>query len=65
MHNREVVSKFPDGYYITDAINDHAVEMIEQFGRDENPFPLMCPILRLIVPYKRSSKILNGTEENS
>ena len=38
MHNRKVVSEFSDDYYMTDAINDHAVEMIERFSKDKNPF---------------------------
>ena len=38
MRNREVVSEFPEDYYVTDAINDHAVEMIKQFSEDTDPF---------------------------
>ena len=38
MRNREVVSEFPEDYYLTDAINDHAVETIRHFSKQEEPF---------------------------
>jgi len=38
MDNREPVSNFPEDYYLTDAINNHAADMITQFSKDEDPF---------------------------
>ena len=38
MHNHEIVSEFPEDYYLTDAINDHAVETIKHFGKQGDPF---------------------------
>ena len=38
MHNHEVVSEFPEDYYLTDAINDHAVETIKRFSAQGDPF---------------------------
>jgi len=38
MDNRKPVKEFPKDYYITDAINDHAVEMIKKFSKDKDPF---------------------------
>ena len=38
MHNEEVVSEFPEDYYLTDAINDHAVETIKRFATQGDPF---------------------------
>ena len=38
MHNRDVVSEFPVDYYLTDAINDHAVETIKRFSKQGDPF---------------------------
>ena len=38
MRNRKPVSKFPKDYYVTDAINDHALEMIKQFSKSKDPF---------------------------
>lgn len=38
MHNHEVVSEFPEDYYLTDAINDHAVETIKRFSKQDDPF---------------------------
>lgn len=38
MHNHEVVSEFAEDYYLTDAINDHAVETIKHFSKQGDPF---------------------------
>ena len=38
MHNEKVVSEFPEDYYLTDAINDHAVETIKHFSKQGDPF---------------------------
>ena len=65
MRNRNVVSEFPDYYYMTDATNNHAVEIIKQFGQDENPFFVYVSLLLLIVQHRPGIKTLNGTEENS
>src|SRR6185436_19253858 len=32
------VKQVPPGYYITDAITDHAVQSIEEFGKGTEPF---------------------------
>ena len=32
------VKQVPPGYYITDAITDHAVRYVEEFGKGEQPF---------------------------
>jgi len=32
-----------EGFYMTDAFSDHAVEFIDQYGRDEKPFFLYLP----------------------
>jgi len=38
MCNRKPVRSFPKDYYLTDAINDHAVAMIREFSRGKDPF---------------------------
>ena len=37
-HNGEEIWEFPDDFYVTDAINDHAVEMIKQYSEGLEPF---------------------------
>ena len=37
-HNQERITRFPEGYYTTDAFTDHAIETIEGFSQNENPF---------------------------
>jgi arylsulfatase len=38
MDNRKPVSKFPKDYYVTDAINDHAIKMIRECSKSKDPF---------------------------
>ena len=38
MDNREPVTEFPEDYYVTDAVNDHAVKMIKRFSKSKDPF---------------------------
>ncbi|MCY3864216.1 MAG: arylsulfatase [Chloroflexi bacterium] len=38
IENGELVDEHPDGFYYTDAITDHALEMIDDAHRDEMPF---------------------------
>jgi arylsulfatase len=38
VHNTEPVREVPKDYYITDAINDHAVEFLEKYARGPEPF---------------------------
>ena len=32
------VTEFPEGYYTTDAFTDHAIESIQRFAKDNDPF---------------------------
>lgn len=36
--NDKSITKFPGGYYTTDAFSDHAIETIKQFSQGEKPF---------------------------
>jgi arylsulfatase len=38
VHNTEAIQSVPDDYYITDAFSDHAVEYVEKYSRDGEPF---------------------------
>lgn len=38
MHNRELVTEFPDDFYATDAISDHACKQIRKFAAGDAPF---------------------------
>ena len=38
MHNERRLTEFPEEYYLTDAISDHAVEMIHRFSDAGDPF---------------------------
>ncbi|MEM7014856.1 MAG: sulfatase-like hydrolase/transferase [Verrucomicrobiota bacterium] len=37
-HNEERITEFPDGYYMTDAFSDHAIETLQRFAEDDRPF---------------------------
>ncbi|MHC4877395.1 MAG: arylsulfatase [Planctomycetota bacterium] len=37
-HNNRRITEFPDGYYMTDAFTDHAIETIQRFASGEKPF---------------------------
>ena len=37
-HNDRRITEFPDGYYMTDAFSDHAIETIQQFASGDKPF---------------------------
>ena len=37
-HNGEEIWEFPDDFYVTDAINDHAVDMIKHYSESSEPF---------------------------
>jgi arylsulfatase A-like enzyme len=38
-HNTTPITKFPHGYYTTNAFADHAIDMIERFAKAESPKP--------------------------
>ena len=58
-HNGEEIWEFPDDFYVTDAINDHAVEMIKHgTARDRNRSSLMLRIWRRTTRCKLVRKIL-------
>jgi arylsulfatase len=38
VHNTQAIHSVPDDYYITDAFSDHAVEYVEKYSRDGEPF---------------------------
>ena len=37
-HNDRPITKFPEGYYTTDAFSDHAVQTINRFAKGDKPF---------------------------
>lgn len=37
-HNDELITKFPPGFYTTDAFTDHAIETIKRFTQTDKPF---------------------------
>lgn len=37
-HNKKRITKFPDGFYTTDAFTDHAIETIQRFAKGGKPF---------------------------
>ena len=37
-HNDELITEFPDDYYTTDAFTDHAIEQVERFAANDDPF---------------------------
>ena len=37
-HNGEEIWEFPDDFYVTDAINNHAVDMIKRYSEGSDPF---------------------------
>ncbi len=37
-HNERRITKFPDGYFTTDAFSAHAIETIQRFAKGEKPF---------------------------
>lgn len=38
VHNTQAIESVPDDYYITDAFSDRAVEYVEKYSRDGEPF---------------------------
>ncbi|MDA7508769.1 sulfatase-like hydrolase/transferase [Akkermansiaceae bacterium] len=41
--NDELITKFPDDYYLTDAFTDHAIQMINEFSTNGAPFLVYVP----------------------
>ncbi len=39
-HNDQRITKFPEGYYTTDAFTDHAIQTMHRFANGEKPFLL-------------------------
>lgn len=38
VHNTDAIASIPDGYYLTEALSDHAVSFIEKYGSGDQPF---------------------------
>lgn len=53
-HNEDLIKKFPEGYYTTDAFTDHAIKTIQRFHGESKPFFLhlafTCPHYPLHAP---------------
>ncbi len=38
VHNEEPIKEVPDDFYMTDFITEKSIDLIEEYGKDENPF---------------------------
>ena len=63
--NDELITKFPDDYYLTDAFTDHAIQMINKFSTNKAPYLVYVPYTAPHYHCMQSRKILQNTKGNS